>query len=392
MRREYLLFAIAAIALAGCKTTDTTGDNVANLDLCGINCPPDPDNGGGGGGDPVDPVDPGGGNTTGLNSGAATIALQKGVLDAPATGTSLSDLEVSANGTKAVFQIDTKTASNGSWPTVKTMNEYVPGSQDVDLLGGTQNLGADSYREYRAISATTGQNVDEVLQVWNFGHSRSIQYRTGTGIGDKQAWAFDGESTSAATMPVAGTATFTGRYGSTAEASNWIKPDAADFPDGTVIVNPNLVFSTNGSASIQADFGSGDVNGTLRPEKVRYFDENGVLRRYDIATNTIDGDPNIPVVAPGFFATDIGLKATIDGGNTYSGTANLGDGFVSGDNPVQGGFFGDDATETTGVFAVKGVSPAPVGGTFPIVDDRRGYLSHSGTFNATCQPGATCAP
>jgi hypothetical protein len=79
-------------------------------------------------------------------------------------------------------------------------------------------------------------------------------------------------------------------------------------------------------------------------------------------------------------------------GNTYSGTANLGESFVNTDNPMYGGFFGTNAKETTGIFSVLAVSPQPIGGEYPINDDRRGYLTHSGIFNGACQAGGACTP
>jgi hypothetical protein len=92
----------------------------------------------------------------------------------------------------------------------------------------------------------------------------------------------------------------------------------------------------------------------------------------------------------------IQIKGTITG-NTYKGTAKLNDpqnqlGWVSGDNPVFGGFFGPQANETTGVFSVLGTAPDPIGGDLPINDDRRGYLHHSGVFFGRCvnQAGSAC--
>jgi hypothetical protein len=38
------------------------------------------------------------------------------------------------------------------------------------------------------------------------------------------------------------------------------------------------------------------------------------------------------------------------------------------------------------------VSPGPVGGEYPINDDRRGFLNHNGLFHGTCQPGGACTP
>jgi hypothetical protein len=76
----------------------------------------------------------------------------------------------------------------------------------------------------------------------------------------------------------------------------------------------------------------------------------------------------------------IGLDGAITG-NTYAGTATLDGTFVSGDNPMYGGFFGAGASETTGIFNVYGVDPDPIGGSAGINDDRRGFLTINGAFN-----------
>jgi hypothetical protein len=194
---------LAAFALAACEGTPTTGSSgsSASLDLCGLNCPDGNPDGGinDSDGDGVDDGDDGddsstdGGNTTDLTPANAdvTIALQSSVLDRPATGTSLSQLQnnpLSGPPTTQRIVIDTNTSSNGSWPTPVTMNEYLPGSTLPDPTGNG-NGGSVTYNEYRAISNTPGQERDEELQVWAWNASYATQYRNAASGGFEQAYA-----------------------------------------------------------------------------------------------------------------------------------------------------------------------------------------------------------
>ncbi len=298
------------------------------------------------------------------------------------------------NGPKtAKFVIDTKAPTNGSWPVAEDMEEYEAGSNAPNFFASPTNLDATAYHEYRNISATGGGR-DEVLQVWNWDDSYATQYRNvgSGGEASQQAFSFGGTKTALAQMPKSASATYHGSYGSTAKASNWITPDATLSPN--FVVERNNLFQTNGSATITADFGAQTVNGTLAPQHWKFV-QDAAQYHYEVATNNIyrnDGtlvDSNAN--APGFFSTPIQLSGSISGSN-YSGKARLGGGFVSGDNPMFGAFFGNGAHETTGVFAVRGVSPGPIGGEYPINDDRRGFLNHSGIFHGTCQPGGACTP
>ena len=95
-----------------------------------------------------------------------------------------------------------------------------------------------------------------------------------------------------------------------------------------------------------------------------------------------------------FYNTTIALAGTITG-NTYAGTtagsATLSGPFISGDETMHGGFFGD-GSETTGVFHVTGMDPYPVGGSAGITDDKRAFITIQGAFNANCTSGVDACP
>lgn len=378
---------LAAFALAACEGTPTTGSSGSNasLDLCGLNCPDgNPDDGiNDSDGDGVDDGDDGddsstdGGNTTDLTPANAdvTIALQSSVLDRPATGTSLSQLQnnpLSGPPTTQRIVIDTNTSSNGSWPTPVTMNEYLPGSTLPDPTGNG-NGGSVTYNEYRAISNTPGQERDEELQVWAWNDSYATQYRNAASGGEatQQAWSFGGTKTALTDMPVSGSATYNGRFVATAKSSNWIKPSGAD-------IDPNGLWRVQGASTVTANFGpAGTVTGTLTPETWESF-QQGVSGWYtwNVGTGGTVAEPDYEI-----YNTQVALAGTITG-NTYAGTATLDGTFVSGDNPMYGGFFGTGgASETTGIFNVYGVDPDPIGGSAGINDDRRGFLTINGAFN-----------
>lgn len=378
---------LAAFALAACEGSPSTGSSASNasLDLCGLNCPDgNPDNGGtnDSNGDGVDDGEDGddsstdGGNTTNLTPANAdvTIALKSSVLDQPASGTSLSKLQnnpLSGPPTTQKIVIDTNTSSNGSWPTPVTMNEYLPGSTLPDPTGNG-NGGSVTYNEYRAISNTPGQERDEELQVWAWNDSYATQYRNAASGGEatQQAWSFGGNKTALTDMPVSGSATYNGRFVATAKSSNWIKPSGAD-------IDPNGLWRVQGASTVTANFGpAGTVTGTLTPETWESF-QQGVSGWYtwNVGTAGTVAEPDYEI-----YNAQVALAGTITG-NTYAGTATLDGTFVSGDNPMYGGFFGTGASETTGIFNVYGVDPDPIGGSAGINDDRRGFLTINGAFN-----------
>jgi len=375
---------LAAFALAACEGSPTTGSSAssASLALCGLACP-DPTDGGGGNDADGDGVDDGadgddsstdGGNTTDLSPTNAdvTIALQNSNLQQPASGTSLSQLlnnPLSGPPATQRIVIDTNTSGNGSWPTPVTMNEYLPGSTLPDPTGNG-NGGSVTYNEYRAISNTPGQERDEELQVWAWNDSYATQYRNASGGGEasQQAWSFGGNKTALASMPVGGSANYTGRFVATAKSTNWIKPSGAD-------IDPNALWRVQGASTVDANFATASVTGTLTPETWTSF-QSGVSGWYTWNVGTVGtvAEPDYSI-----YNTEVALAGTITG-NTYAGTATLDGNFVSGDNPMYGGFFGAGASETTGIFNVYGVDPDPIGGSAGINDDRRGFLTINGAF------------
>lgn len=380
---------LSAFTLQACGGGGAAFDTLASapgLDIpCTLDtCPPLPDGDGGINDSDGDGVDDGadgddsgtdGGNTTNLNPATAdvTIALESSVLQQPTLGTSLSQLlnnPMSGAPTSQRIVIDTNTGGNGGWPTPVTMAEYLPGSTLPDPTGNG-NGGSVNYQEYRAISNTAGQERDEELQVWTWNESYATQYRNAVSGGEaaQQAWSFGGNRTALASMPGGGSATYNGRFVGTAKSSNWIKPAGAD-------IDPNALWRVQGASTVTANFGAATVAGTLTPETWTSYQE-GVSGWYtwNVGTAGTVAQPDYEI-----YNVQIGLAGTITG-NTYAGTATLDGTFVSGDNPMYGGFFGAGASESTGIFNVYGVDPDPIGGSAGINDDRRGFLTINGAFN-----------
>jgi hypothetical protein len=383
----------------------------------GTTTPPAPDSDGDGIPDATDPVNGtgsgAGGNTTGNDTGDTTIALElsklvvpkkpddiaKSLFTSTLTPTGQLTTDKILSGTKPPdlrMAIDTKASSNGTWAVPVTMKQYAPGTTRRDIFnGGTanENIGAGSnYREYRAL---TGDR-DELLQVWAWGDSYGVQYRNASSGGEakQQAWSFGGNATK--NMPFGGKANYNGRFAGTAKTWNWLpKKDAK--------ISANGLWQIQGKTALVADFGSaGSVSGTLTPETWTKLDANtNTYYTFDTTTGTgyvtRTGDPVNLIEGPVYqiYNTTVGIDAKIDapvGGvasSTYKGNATFNGDFVTGDNPVYGGFFGTAAKETTGVFAAYGNSPDPDGGMDGINDDRRGFISMSGTFHG-CTPA--CPP
>ena len=426
---SFIALLSCAVSLAGCASGGGGAGTLAdNLDVCGLNCPDGGTGGGGGGGTDPEPDGDGdgtpdvddtdgsvgsgaGGNGTSLSSGLKTIVLKASVYDKPTSGTALatlasgdgatlaSTMAAILSGTKPTtlkYSTDTNSASNGELSVPAYMDEYLPGTNAADPFNGAADANGGSgtrYREYRVLSNEA--NRDEVLQVWAWDHSFATQYRNAVDGGDAkhQAWSFGGNATAA--MPLGGTANYQGRFVANAKTENWLKPDGSD-------IDPNALWRVQGASNIAANFGTGAVTGSLKPEKWTSF-QSGVSGYHTWTTSTygggyvppvVQGDPANPAFS--FYESQVNISAKVDGAGaaakTYTGTAKLDGTFVSGDNPVYGGFFGTGANETTGIFSVYGVDPSPIGGSNPDNDDRRGYLTITGAFNGTCQAGGACTP
>ncbi len=410
------LLVLSAFVLAACEGAPSTGSSasVATLDLCGLACPfGNPDSGTNVVNDPTDGDDSStdGGNTTNLSAATAdvTIALESSRLVKPSGSTpSLSLLTAGtspltttaqilsgAKPDKLTIAIDTNSGTNAAWPTPVQMNEYPTGTNAPDPAHPNpdpyENGGATTnYREYRVYNNKVGQERDESLQVWAWGSSYATQYRNTPSGGEaiNQAWSFGGNRTALAAMPLAGSATYNGRFVGTAKTSNYLKPSDA-------LIDPNALWRVQGASQVVANFGTLGVTGTLTPETWTSFQE-GISGTYMKTVGVTPTPPYTVQEAPdyGFYYTTVDLNGTITG-NTYAGTtagsATLSGPFISGDETMYGGFFGD-GSETTGVFHVTGMDPYPVGGSAGINDDRRGYLTMQGAFNATCTSGVGACP
>lgn len=365
---------LAAVVLAACEGTPTTGSSGSNatLALCGLSCP-DPVIQGDDATPPVPPVDPDDpdntntGNTANFTTGDTTIALENAVIKSPAGG-SLSRLTLTNNTAPdldtARIEINTRTANNSSWPVAKTMDEYEAGTNATGGMG----LGGN-YKEYRILN---GETSDEELQVWTWGSSYGTQYRdVGGGGGDarRQAWSFGGTRTP--NMSTAGSATYTGRYGATSKTWNWV-----DNTPGTVAINNS--WRVEGASNIVADFGTSRLTGTLTPNSWTARDGG---RNFVQILSSDTGNTNWA----SFMNDNVLLNGVITG-NTVSGAARLDPalGWVNGTNPMYAGFFGPTgpSQEVTGVYNFLAVNPDPIGGEPPINDDGRGYVQQSGVFNA----------
>ena len=258
------------------------------------------------------------------------------------------------------------------------------------LMAPNANAGAGAnYREYRALSKSAGR--DEVLQVWAFDESYTLQYRNRSGGGEakQQAWSFGGNATTA--MPTSGSGIYSGRFAATAKSENWIQPDGSD-------INPNALWQVEGATSIAADFGTGDVSGTLTPETWSSY-QSGAVGYYtwnNLTSAATAAQPNFTEI----YGTVVDISGSIDqttgaiptNSANFTGEANL-SGYETGDNPVYGGFFGTNAEEVAGVFSAYGIDPQPIGGSAGINDDRNAYLTINGAFHGDCQVASTgCTP
>ncbi|NJM28940.1 MAG: transferrin-binding protein-like solute binding protein [Rhizobiales bacterium] len=200
-------------------------------------------------------------------------------------------------------------------------------------------------------------------------------------------------------MPTGGTATYAGVYGSNGTTSNW-EPPTSNIPD-IKIVEPNMTFMSSGTANLTANFGgtAPTISGALTPEHWTWFQDGG-WNRYTVSadvTQWADGSVTTNAgapqhIRPGYFSDQVNISANITG-NTFTGTATMAaGGTTSGANPVYGGFFGPTLNEATGVFTVKGTYVDPYGSGTTGIDDRVGYITHSGVFSTNCTGGTGCTP
>jgi C-lobe and N-lobe beta barrels of Tf-binding protein B len=275
-------------------------------------------------------------------------------------------------------------------------------------MGSKANAGAGGkYREYNVKDQET--NRDELLQVWAFDNSYAVQYQNQIIKTDakQQAWTFGGNETKV--MPTTGKSIYNGRFAATAKNEGWKPRKDSE-------INPNTVWKVQGRSEITADFDKSTVTGTLTPEtwtsyQTRiddYYTWFTTEAANPVATNTTMKASKPTSATPDytFYSTKIKLKGTIAADDTvtnaslpptppvkniYAGDAEL-LGFKTGDNTMQGGFYGSGATESTGAFAVTGTRTEQIGGSDGQIESYTARESINGVFNGQCTPGATCAP
>lgn len=409
---SYIALSFAALSLAGCAATNSgtlsASDMANNLAVCGLQCdigpkptdelsPPvagkpvgsDPDAPGAGNGNS--------GNTANFTGGSDTIALEAGIVVTDFGTPSKSRLTRNGATTTAKFEIETKSKNNDLWARAKTMDEYTFGSTYVDpqlaAVGVTDPALGGTYKEYRSYIQDSKTPHDELLQVWTFDDSYVVQYRdetSGRDVADKQAWSFGtkagGVQTRASAMPSSrATASYTGKFGSTAITENWLNTE-----DPTQEVNYNNSWRVRGRATGSVNFTTSRVSTTLTPEWWEtWADLNGHVGSVLVDANDLT-DINNPanLYGTGFMNAQVRLSGVLtktSTGNSIKGRSSLNSsqGWLSDGTTGMffGSIYGSDADEVTGVFSASGVLPAPAGGQLPLANPRRGRLSHSGGFN-----------
>ncbi len=235
------------------------------------------------------------------------------------------------------------------------------------------------YKEYRKITSTS----DAELQVWSYQHSRIGQYTVfndpSAPNNNNVAVFFDGDATPTSGLP-ANTATYNGKFGGVATVSNFtpilrtvndpfVSSEPSDFAGQTY--DPNGIWRIAGDSRVVADFTNGTVNGTITNTTWRKF-----TGRH---THTIvPAEPNKPF-------HDYTFNGTITD-NTFSGrTLGPAGGVVTGNNGVNGGFFGPNAEEVAGVVSAETTVAQPSDGITTNDINRRAFINMRGVFQGTKQ-------
>ena len=404
------LLTLAAV-LGGCgggasKTLDLTEGDIS---LCGLSCPtanlpqgtpttstpqiPPPT------------TKPTTGNDVNLAAGNSTIILEEDTItNVSTTNPALSKLKqtTEADGSRlASLEIDTSNSDQSTWPIPKDMELYlsddgttVTPDNPTRLPGNDAALGmgATTYDEYRDLNrSSSGEVVDEELQVWHWNNSYGVHYRDASGgdIAKFEAWSFGGKKTKATALKTTGVATYAGRFGSNAKTDSWVDPDRAG-----QTFTPDNHWRVNGSANMSVNFATAKMRATLKPEVWNARQNKNSAVGFASVSAASTTDPNFFQ----FMDQDIVLSGTLSADgiaplatNKIVGRAKMdpANGWVSGKNtsPVFASLFGANGQELTGVFNVEGVIPEPSGGGLPINQDARGFIRHHGVFNGQCTSG-----
>ena len=381
MRKGFLAasLAIAAASISGCQTTSPNFDSGVSTASGGGTTTGTTGTGTTGTGTT------GTGSSTGtstgqvLSSGSTTFAFN----DAGATtnGSTATQVAITGAGTgigseSASVAVDVSTAGL-TWSAPVNMPLF---KTTIDSLPGVPDLGG-SYREYRQITSET----DAELQLWTYAESRVGQYTVyfdpSAPNNNNVAMFFDGNATPESALP-ATTANYNGTFGGVANVSNFAERDRrVDDPYDIEKLtgdswSPNGTWRVTGDATIVANFTDGTVGGTI---------DSTTWRRYDASPTSPDGYITITPSETSSPFHDYTLAGTISG-STYNGTvtgpSSASGGVVTGDNALEGGFFGPTGEETAGVIRSFTTAPAPTDGRSPYEENRRGFIDIRGVFHA----------
>ena len=142
----------------------------------------------------------------------------------------------------------------------------------------------------------------------------------------------------------------------------------------TTVYDPNGTWRVVGDTQITANFGSGTVTGSIT---------NSTWRKFTGSATSPDGFITITPAETAKPFTNYTITGTITG-NTFAGNAEGPVGVVvTGNNAVNGGFFGPNAEEVAGVVSVETTSPSPSDGLTANDANRRGFVNLRGVFQGT---------
>ena len=254
------------------------------------------------------------------------------------------------------------------------------GGVATDKLSFTANF--SGYKEYRNISGGTGSSTttDAELQIWSYQYSNIGQYTVfndpSAGNNNNVSLFFDGSATPTSGLP-AGAATYNGKFGGTAVVSNYLEAtrtivDPFDTA-GTIgsTYDPNGTWRVVGDVQVNANFGTGSITGGVN---------NTTWRKFTGVTTTQDGFITVTPAETAKPFRDYTLTGTITD-NTFSGNVSGTPGaVVTGNNALNGGFYGPNAEEVAGVLSVETTSASPSDGITTNDANRRGFISLRGVF------------
>ena len=363
-RSVILMLALAGTALSGCASgfedayvasaassaTDTGGNGIS--------------------GD----TDSGAPNAVDLPGGDTSIAYTDGSRSTDGSGR--AQLTISSDKKTATVGIDP--GKNIGFGGQQTLATYAPPTLQPTLFAGINN----TYSEFRKITATS----DNELQYWQFnnigGTADSYAAHFRDAKTNQDAWFFGGADATDPTTITSPTATYSGEYVFAATTNGWGDAESYQTPDGQ--------WRGNGTASLAADFGNNTFSGTLNPQYwEKYENADIVTVNPNTRDVTVNGTTTTALAGSldirAFHTADITLTGKITG-NKISGdpsnSVDIGSGqFVTGDRALQGGFYGNNAEQVTGVFAAYGVLPNPTGGNIGINDDGRKTIDIQGVFH-----------